>query len=58
MKRTLYNRYNDDYPVGVIASGLQNVDRLMQSINNHSYPVPRIYEKIYQTQEVLDADYY
>ena len=58
MENKLYNRYNDYYPEGVIASGLQNVERLMQSIDNHSYSVPRMYEKIYQNKEVLDADYY
>jgi len=39
-------------------SGLQDVGGLMQSIDSHSYTVPRSYKKIYQTQEVLDADYY
>lgn len=58
MERKLYARYNDYYPEGIIASGLQDVESLMQSIDNHSYTVPRSYEKIYQTQEVLDADYY
>jgi len=54
----LYERYNDYHPQGVIGNGLQNVESLMQSIDNHSYSVPRMYEKIYQTKEVLDADYY
>lgn len=58
MERKLYERYNDYYPLGVIESGLRNVESLMQSIDNHSYSVPRTYEKIYQTKEVLDADYY
>ncbi len=58
MVKKLYNQYNDYYPEGVIVSGLQDVESLIQSIDIHSYPVPRIYEKIYQTQEVYDADYY
>ena len=58
MERKLYDRYNDYHPQGVITHDLQNVESLMQSINNHSFSVPRNYEKIYQTKEVLDADYY
>lgn len=58
MAMKLYERYNDYHPQGVIGNGLQNVESLMQSIDNHSYSVPRMYEKIYQTKEVLDADYY
>jgi len=58
MEKELYTQYNDYHPEGVIVGGLQNVERLMQSIDKHSYTVPRRYEKIYQTQEVLDADYY
>lgn len=58
METKLYERYNDCHPLGAIESGLQDVECLMQSIDSHSYSVPRIYEKIYQTKEVLDADYY
>ncbi|MDE4907247.1 hypothetical protein L0665_01220 [Methanogenium marinum] len=58
MEQKLYDRYNDFYPERVIANGLQEVESLMQSIVNHSYSVPRTYEKFYQTQEVLDAEYY
>lgn len=58
MERKLYERYNDYYPQGIIENGIMNVESLMQSIDNHSYSVPRMYEKIYQTKEVLDADYY
>lgn len=58
MERKLYGRYNDYHPQGVIVNGIQNVESLMQSIDNHSFSVPRIYGKIYQTKEVLDADYY
>jgi hypothetical protein len=58
MERKLYGQYNDYHPQRVIENGIQNVERLMQSIDNHSFSVPRIYEKIYQTKEVLDADYY
>ncbi len=58
MENKLYNRYNDNYPEGVIASGIQDVESLLQTIVDHSYSVPRMYEIIYQTQEVLDAEYY
>jgi len=58
MEKNLYGQYNDYHPQVVIQNGIQNVESLMQSIDNHSFSVPRIYEKIYQTKEVLDADYY
>ena len=58
MDKKLYDRYNDYYPEGFITNGLQDVESLMQTIVDHSYSVPRMYEKIYQTQEVLDAEYY
>ncbi|KAF1079038.1 hypothetical protein MKMG_00047 [Methanogenium sp. MK-MG] len=52
MERILYACYDDNYLEGIITGGLQNAGRLMQSIDNHSYSVPRMYEKIYQTLEV------
>ncbi len=58
MENKLYARYTNYYPKESIMSGLQDVGGLMQSIDSHSYTVPRSYKKIYQTQEVLDADYY
>ncbi len=58
MEQKLYARYNEHYPREIIMSGLRDVSSLMQSIDSRSYTVPRSYEKIYQTKEVLDAVYY
>ncbi|GAB7016799.1 hypothetical protein [Methanogenium cariaci] len=52
MERILYDCYGDNYLEGITTGGLQNVGQLMQSIDNHSYSVPRRYETINQTLEV------
>lgn len=47
MNSSLYEDYSGPYWEDVIIKGLQDVSELLQSIDCHSYSVPRNYEEIY-----------